>query len=642
MNRGVRVVIPLSKVVLNNSKIIARRCFASTSVRAGNDSKDQNQESIPWYLQDPDAVQATSKHIEPIPEMPENPPKQLGPTINQMVQDLGLVDVEIFDLRHMDPPSSLGPNTIMIVASGKSDRHLIRAANGLHKFIKNEYGVVSDREGIITANFQRVHQRRLRKKAQRQFFYTNETEDGTLQTMNSWIVLDTKVEGVVAHLFTPERREQVNLQELWKNEENDEMEVPVYRAKDVKVPSGKREFHTLRRLQSSQVSSIDNMNFEMFDIKGANENSKQKEEATAKTVAYELLCKHSKDGDYLQCLQLSHHDDQDQSLVLKAHINHLINLRKTKESTKFDQNHPTFKSFFNHFPSIPNAFQYRLRLLFLSCAHILNNNKFPLQMLVDHVKYQQASGYAADDFDVEYVIRNIVYSRQEFNVEPKSGTAEWWSEIVGEKLKLITELLQFTTRAKGETFSNNESLMGILFRMCILPKSNYITIEKAVMNPAPRFPEQRGKLDWRAFRVWQMLVEKDKKSAYSNDVNALALLAFANNLEWDTFWQIWKNLALHERYDADLLVSVVAIITATGDQRAISHMLNYHLPEIMMNKKNMINRDLVRSLDLAVDHINPRKNGYEHLRKFIGTVKDNERSKNQRKTKKNLKAEKKL
>ncbi|CAN6641733.1 hypothetical protein TRVA0_018S02762 [Trichomonascus vanleenenianus] len=606
------------------------RPYSDLVQRTANDSEPQKEKDlekkedepsseVPWYMRDPDSIALSMPtHAEPIPELPGSSPHSLEPIVHQMARELGLTEVEVLDLRDLDPPSSFGPNLIMVVASAKSERHLVRAATGLAKFVKNEFGVQADKDGILTANYHRVHQRRLKRKAKRQYFSVSEAETAASRK-SEWVVMSCNLDGIVVQLFTGDRRQQVDLESLWKEQLDGEMESEV-RGQGLagsisnKQLGSRRGFHTVRQL-SSQLKESDILQNPVLD---QSKIVHELDEPDLKKLN-ELV----EEGDYKGAVSFarSHSFSDPEGLVLKAHINHV-----SKMDGQLTHTSPVVQSFVSFFPILANEYKMRLRLLFFQAAHKASPNKFPLELLVDHLVFQQAAGVPASSWDVETIVRTVAYSAQDIRADSfDSITAlDTWMEKCDYKFKLILRILDIGYRSMGRPISTSEVLMTLLYRSCIQYSPGYINMFSALKNPKPDVSLRRGVLDPRSFGILRLFPMADITTERSKNMVALGLVALANDGRWSEFFWLWNKLILNAKVDKSMALLMASLVVRASDERAIKTLLDVELPKLFEGKDGvqMLTPQLMRVIKRGVDYINPQGNGYPQLRALIGKVMD--------------------
>lgn len=175
-----------------------------------------SNDQVPWYMRNnEDTTQLSSNLKEPLPDLPSNPPDSLQPLVEYLVKDLGLSDVEFIDLRNREPMTVFGPDAMMIVTTGKSDKHIGKAAQGLLTFIKHNFGVTPSQEGIYSAGFIKVQKRRARKKSKKLSMADDSYESLVSRFTSDWVSLDTNVDSLLVHMFTKDKRAETDLTYTW-------------------------------------------------------------------------------------------------------------------------------------------------------------------------------------------------------------------------------------------------------------------------------------------------------------------------------------------------------------------------------------------------------------------------------------------
>ncbi|EUC42296.1 hypothetical protein COCMIDRAFT_103909 [Bipolaris oryzae ATCC 44560] len=200
--------------------------------------------SIPWYLKQQSSVQLPVQQPAEIPALPPNPPPLLETLLDYISVTAGLDDLELLDLRHLDPPPALGPKLIMIIATARSEKHLHVAADRFCRHLRREHGLKANAAGLLGRNELKI---KLRRKAKRMRMLANvggaipegNIDDGI---RTGWICCtlgkleahpeDTHMPGdnvqefvgfrdvkpgvnVVVQMFTEEKRAETDLETLW-------------------------------------------------------------------------------------------------------------------------------------------------------------------------------------------------------------------------------------------------------------------------------------------------------------------------------------------------------------------------------------------------------------------------------------------
>lgn len=205
--------------------------------------------ALPWYLQ---VQQPVQRHESPvaarqrIPELPEYPPKVLQPLMEHVSVELGIDDLNLLDLRSLDPPPALGSNLLMIVGTARSEKHLHVSADKLCRWLRTQYKFSPYADGLLGRNELKL---KLRRKAKRSKLLsavgTKSTADTELDEgiRTGWVCVNVgrvkdgelpetkdkaqRAEGVigfgartdgsniVVQMMTAEKREELDLENLW-------------------------------------------------------------------------------------------------------------------------------------------------------------------------------------------------------------------------------------------------------------------------------------------------------------------------------------------------------------------------------------------------------------------------------------------
>lgn len=194
--------------------------------------------SVPWYLQ----VDSPARETRPlserqkIPDLPDGSPVLLQPLLEQISVDLGIDDLTLLDLRHLDPPPALGANLIMIIGTARSEKHLHVSADRLCRWLRSNYKLRPDADGLLGRNEIKL---RLRRKAKRaKLLGSKDAEDMDDGVRTGWVCVNVgTVDGTVKHMveeqdfvgfgrrsdgvkivvqmLTEEKRQEIDLEKLW-------------------------------------------------------------------------------------------------------------------------------------------------------------------------------------------------------------------------------------------------------------------------------------------------------------------------------------------------------------------------------------------------------------------------------------------
>lgn len=198
----------------------------------------------PWYLrvETPQRISNPLLERQRIPELPSNPPPLLQPILEHISVNLGLDDLTILDLRHVDPPPALGANLLMILGTARSEKHLHVSADRFCRWLKVTHQLSPYADGLLGKGELKL---KLRRKARRARLLSNvgssdtgHSDDGI---RTGWICVNVGTiedgkdsvkdfvehEGyigfgseaggarVVVQMLVQEKREELDLEDLW-------------------------------------------------------------------------------------------------------------------------------------------------------------------------------------------------------------------------------------------------------------------------------------------------------------------------------------------------------------------------------------------------------------------------------------------
>lgn len=198
--------------------------------------------ALPWYLQIDSPKRATHplSDRQRTPDLPESPPPILEPLLQQISVDLGLDDLSILDLRKLDPPPALGANLLMLIGTARSEKHLHVSADRLCRWLRSEYKLRPDADGLLGRNELKLKLRRKSRRAKMMGGSSADNDDDGVRT--GWVCVDVgivespksaaednappqnfvgfgrRTDGVriVVQMLTEEKRLDIDLEKLWR------------------------------------------------------------------------------------------------------------------------------------------------------------------------------------------------------------------------------------------------------------------------------------------------------------------------------------------------------------------------------------------------------------------------------------------
>ncbi|KAJ9631135.1 ATPase synthesis protein 25 mitochondrial [Knufia peltigerae] len=157
---------PLSRPLYIHSRTFSHISPLRQSLEPSSNSTQS--EYVPWYLEveDPEPPVPTSPllALQEIPPLPDNPPQILSSVLDHLSTQIGLDNLTLLDLRHIDPPPALGANLIMVIGTARSVKHLNVSADRFCRWARKEYKLRPFADGLLGRNELKL---KLRRKARR-------------------------------------------------------------------------------------------------------------------------------------------------------------------------------------------------------------------------------------------------------------------------------------------------------------------------------------------------------------------------------------------------------------------------------------------------------------------------------------------
>lgn len=133
--------------------------------QAQNQEQHNAKQEEAWYLQEePPRHPALIPSLQPLPEIPKNTPALLGDLVKYVAEDMGLDNLNLMDLRTLDPPPALGPSLVMLFGTARSERHLHISAGDLKSWLRTK-GINAHADGLVGRNEFKIKMRRRHRKA---------------------------------------------------------------------------------------------------------------------------------------------------------------------------------------------------------------------------------------------------------------------------------------------------------------------------------------------------------------------------------------------------------------------------------------------------------------------------------------------
>ncbi|KAI2625157.1 hypothetical protein GGS21DRAFT_310102 [Xylaria nigripes] len=219
----------------------ARNAHASeeTDSDEGPVVSDEKSNDVPWYLKVEPPTHIAPIEPQPLPAIPPDSPHLIHSLLEYASEEMGLDDLNLLDLRKLDPSPALGPNLFMLFGTARSERHLHVSAGRLVRWLRAKHRVHADADGLLGPNERKT---KLRRKARRaKLLGTVGTDDADDGIRTGWICVnlgtigrggpesavigeDGRVSGfgasyvgstVVFQIMVESRRAELDLETLW-------------------------------------------------------------------------------------------------------------------------------------------------------------------------------------------------------------------------------------------------------------------------------------------------------------------------------------------------------------------------------------------------------------------------------------------
>ncbi|ROW13152.1 hypothetical protein VPNG_04899 [Cytospora leucostoma] len=140
--------------------------LADDSLKEELERPQKNDDSEePWYLQEePPRHPALVSEAQPLPKVPKGVPAIMHDLVKFVANDMGLDELNLLDLRTLDPPAALGPSLIMLFGTARSERHLHVSAGNLKSWLRKK-GIQAHADGLLGPNEFKIKMRRKQRKA---------------------------------------------------------------------------------------------------------------------------------------------------------------------------------------------------------------------------------------------------------------------------------------------------------------------------------------------------------------------------------------------------------------------------------------------------------------------------------------------
>ncbi|KAL3427266.1 hypothetical protein PVAG01_00775 [Phlyctema vagabunda] len=615
---------------------------ADEELAAEEDEPGEELSNIPWYLQvdTPQRPLPTLSERQRIPDLPPSPPKILEPMLNQISIDLGLDDLTLLDLRKLEPPAALGSNLIMVLGTARSEKHLHVAADRLCRWLRTNYKLRPDADGLLGRNELKLKLRRKNRRAK--LMGTSQMEDADDGVKTGWVCVNVGVvEGptaetesaaehpgfigfgrrtdgisLVVQMLTEEKRAEIELEKLWEGilrratepqieEDAAEIANPTPRKISTRGPSSilsqTRRFHTYaRRLNADHASLISNEETLPLhvDLSSANNDFADTRRTVANLIqdgkfesARDLLIVSSSSNSKLQ-------DGKWQPVFLNMLKNHLECLPREEILVHLGKgcydysSTPLLSSLFKSLSIFPTQDDWDA-ILWLRCVGIENEHpKYTLVDLVGAIPEMQLNGGRASVATYIRCIRALLWPF----LSPQ--TEKWGPSDIGVRAALIVLQIMYDEGIE------------------ILSEDIFVAIMEATeVAHGPDSPVRETQGDRDTFylpritlsplqeRLRVMANTLDMPS-FSEATNLRLLSVYARQQSWPAFWERWSKIALAgQARTPEMYTLMFQHVAAAQNEKVCIEVLRTWIPDMRSEQPAIVVTQALRQAIARCLHI---------------------------------------
>lgn len=541
-------------------------------------------EDRPWYLAE---KTVTAEHENPKMPSVANAPPMLKKITEFVTTELNLQDVEIVDRRQEDSP--IGP-VIMILGTGKSSRHIGKAAQRLSTYIKHEFRTTASKDGVLSANFLRLFQRREQNRLQNKRLPIMERQRPA--KVASWVVLDTKLGGIHVHIMDAERRRSLDLENLalrqpsqsseWKNKKAEKFEA------EYLLPASSLASKTIGRGTTRYTNQkMLKRNFCTSALAGSDISYDEN-----KDVRFESFCTEG----FLRKLDAMTADLSNSALSSAEKQAAVVKMLSDTEE-------------------VQTLAYWQTRLAYCVVAVRLVPN-FPLRVILDCVLRQEAMGHPVSTVDIELACSAIAYcGLPDFSQLPFDAENQMrWRSLCDEKTTVVAEIAKHTSLGSENSILTNARLVTLLFRSYVCPAKNSISPSNALEAPQT-FVSEQAFYDLRMKPLIDILYNHG--ILFDSRILITVLCSLLNCRMWDEFWRVLDGTTLVIHLSIEAIEVILAMVVKTGNQAQMTYAIQQFLPRMLLKDNIYITPALAKSLDAGLNHLDPSRQGYSSIRRLI-------------------------
>lgn len=265
--KQLRILPVFTSARFNSTGQLQQEKSAEVSEESLKTESAAEPQDVPWYLREDVTSELETARKISLPEIPAHAPPQIEEFLNLLAEDYGMEDIHLFDMTELAEDHEFKENNknidFIIILTGKSEKHIYKAANELRTYLKHQYNTIPLLEGMVSSAKTPAMRRRLLRRARKG---PSATDNDYGRAANSWVLCSH--ENIDIHMLTSPRREELSLETLWCKPEDMDKYTPqaTQNFESDNIFSGIRRFHTMtnfRRLYSLKLPSLESYLYQL-------------------------------------------------------------------------------------------------------------------------------------------------------------------------------------------------------------------------------------------------------------------------------------------------------------------------------------------------------------------------------------------
>lgn len=478
----------------------------TTTKTSESSSAADSAADMPWYLREDITNELQTARKVELPEIPTHAPPQVEEFVNLLAVDYGMDDIHLFDMTELPEDHEFKENNknidFIIISTGKSEKHIYKAANELRTHVKHKYNTIPLVEGMVSSAKTPAMRRRLLRRARKGPLATDNDYG---RAANSWVLCSN--DGVDVHMLTAPRREELNLESLWCKPEDSAKYAPqvLQSVESDNIFSGIRRFHTMTRF--SRLYSLNSANLESY--------------------LYQLNSKRA--------------DLDDESITQLKNI---------------------FEDAFQN----ASLQDHHIRYQFWKSLHLLRPGLFSFQDAENALLEKYASEHVeAEDWSLTKIDDVVEYAKLLLDTPTRQSDKTLSDDALDKLSQFVSTLYQFSSEKLSLSANPAllpllwrlcylENVEGAVLTPKLVDEVIHQEKPITVFPPAPLISMASNNLRDVLCLVEYHTQNVDVGSVPTNALNELILFTYGNAGKWDKFWEQWETMWFSKSVEPSLAV----------------------------------------------------------------------------------------